>query len=358
MQGLTSGEAAARLERDGPNTLPEPERSVGQVIRRQLDDVLVWLLLGALVLSTVLPFVEHGGWPGLRAFVDAAVIGAILVLNLVLGVVQVFRAERAIAALAKLAAPEVTVRRDGREQRLASAGLVVGDVVLLEAGERVPADARVAASSFLEVDESLLTGESVPVGKRAGGVDVEAPVAERPTMVHAGSLVTRGTAEVEVSAAGARTEAGRIAGLMAAAEAPETPLERQLAGLGKVLGLAALAVCVVVAALGWYRQMPFIELLLVGISLAVSAVPEGLPAIVTVCFAAGMRHMSARQALVRRLDALETLGAVTVIATDKTGTLTANEMTVVEHWGPDGLLARIGASCNHAASSGLGRHAP
>ena len=350
-QGLSTAEATARLTRHGPNVLPESQRSMAALVAGQFRDPMVWILLVALGISLAAAMADDAG----EGFVDSFVIGAILVLNAALGIAQEFQAERAIAALEKLQAPQARVRRDGREQLLPARELVPGDVVVLEAGDRLAADGRVLAAAALTVDESALTGEAMPVEKSPEPVAADAPLAERSCLVHAGTLVTGGGGTVLVTSTGLNTETGRIAAMVARTELPQTPLQRRLAQLGRTLGAVALAMCGAVVLIGWWRAWPLLDIGLVGISLAVSAVPEGLPAVVTVCFALGVRRMAAHRALVRRLDALETLGAVTVICTDKTGTLTQNQMTVVANEAQhERLLARALASCNHAALPDLG----
>lgn len=357
MSGLSTHQVAALRAEHGPNALPEPRRSVWRLVGRQFQDVLVWILLGAMVLSAVVPLFEHAPLTA-ASFLDAYVIGAILVLNAVLGFVQEYRAESAIAALKRMSAHHARVRRDGREQEILAEELVPGDLLLLTAGDRVAADGLLLGQAFLQVDESGLTGESVPVSKGVGPADPAAPLADQLGQVFGGTLVTRGTGTARVTATGPHTETGRIAALVGAAELPATPLQLRLAALGRTLGYAALVVCGVVVAIGVVRGLPPTELLMLGLSLAVSAVPEGLPAVVTVCFALGVRRMAAHDALVRRLDSLETLGCVTVICTDKTGTLTENRMTVVAEWLPEGgdraLLGTALASCNHAVLPELG----
>ncbi|MCK6504607.1 cation-translocating P-type ATPase [Myxococcota bacterium] len=356
--GLTDAQADAVRDRVGPNSLPVRRPSPWRLLLHQFQDVLIYILLVALGISVVTPLVE-GGPLTVARFLDAIVIAAILVLNAALGFVQEYKAEQAIGRLAALAPPLARVRRDGVERALPAAELVPGDVVVVEAGDRVPADGRLIACAFLEADESLLTGESLPVAKDPAPVPAPAPVAERRDMLHAGTLVTRGSAELLVTATGLSTEAGRIAQLVGAAELPETPLQRRLAALGRALGVAAGIACLLVLLVASLRGTPVLEALLVAVSLAVSAVPEGLPAVVTVCFAIGVRRMVRHRVLVRRLDALETLGSVTVICTDKTGTVTRNEMAVVRWWRPDGAddpapLATALASCGRARLPDLG----
>lgn len=357
-EGLTDEEAVALRARHGPNALPDKRRSRWRLLLRQFDDPMVIVLIVALFLSVLAPMLEAGS-VGLEEAFDGVVIGAILVLNALLGFVQESRADDAIRALQRLSAPKARVLRAGRERQVAAVELVPGDVIRVEPGDGVPADARLLWEHELEVDESTLTGESVPVAKDPAPAVADTPAAEQHGMLFAGTMVTRGSAGAVVTATGLHARTGRIAHLMGQAEVPPTPLELRLRGLGRTLGLVALAACVGVAAVGVWRGLPPVEILMIGVSLAVSAIPEGLPAIVTVCFAVGVRRMVAHNAIVRRLDALETLGSVTVICTDKTGTITRNRMTVVEHWladaqGDPAELAVVMASCNTAQLPNLG----
>ncbi len=354
--GLSATEAASRLERDGPNALPRARRSILTTVARQFASPLVYILLGALVVSVAAPYLEHGTLRG-HDLVDAIVILVILLLNAVLGVVQEFRAERAVEALQALSSPQCRVRRDGEVLAVDTANVVRGDRLVLEAGDRVAADARIVLADGLECDESSLTGESVPVSKQVEPVARDAAVAERASMVFGGTLVTAGGAEAVVTATGTAGELGRIATMVASTRASESPLQRQLRQLGRLLGVSALVALGMVVALGLWRGSGALEIVLVGLALAVSAVPEGLPAVVTMTFALGARRMAERGVVVRRLDSLETLGAIDVIATDKTGTLTENRMTVADVVVPDAdrpLLGRIAASCNRARSSSDG----
>ncbi len=352
--GLTAAEAERRRAEVGPNQLPVPRTSILRLVVRQFHDVLVYVLLAALGLSLVTGWLEPGP-PQWSHFVDAIVIAVILFGNASLGVAQEMRAENAIAALQALLAPHARVRREGVEQVVPASELVPGDVVILDTGDRCAADGRLLEANALRVDESSLTGESLPVAKGAEAVAAETPLAERTSLVFAGTLVTHGSGVVVVTRTGLATESGQIAHLVTTTAEDPTPLQRQLARLGRFLGIAALVAVVVVVALGVARSMPWLEVLLVGVALAVSAVPEGLPAVVTVAFALGARAMVEKRALVRRLDALETLGAVSTIATDKTGTLTTNRMTVVAVESDDvEQLAIVVASCNHADLPDIG----
>lgn len=346
MPGLRTDEARRRLAASGPNELAHEEgASLAQLVWGQLDSPLVWLLAGAAGLSAA---VGEG--------IDAAAIGGILGLNAVVGVFQEYRAEAALSALREMTSPRARVLRDGRAQVVAAREVVVGDVLLLEPGDVVAADARVVEAHDLAVDEAVLTGESEPVRKGTDPVSVDAPLAERRDHVWLGTSVARGAASAEVVATGMATQMGRVSHLLATAERAETPLQVRLRGVSRVLMVACLAVVAVVAALGLMRGTPWLEVLLLAVSLAVAAVPEGLPAAVTIALALGVQRMSRRRVLVRRLPAVETLGCATVICTDKTGTLTGGHMRVraVEADDPDRLLYAAAACCD--AELGDGEH--
>ncbi|GGL90637.1 magnesium-transporting ATPase [Deinococcus aerolatus] len=316
--GLDESVAAGRLEREGPNTLPDPEvTSPWRILAGQFTDTLVLLLLAAAAVSLAL---------GERAEVIAILV--IVVLNAGLGFMQEYRAERAVAALRQLAVPVVRVRRGGRTRELPASALVSGDVALLEAGNLVPADGRVIESAGLQLQEAALTGESWPVAKAAGILGSATPLAERLNMVYLGTAVSAGRGVMVVTGTGVRSELGRLAGALAAAVRPPTPLQRRLARLGRSLTFAALALVAVVYALGSLRGENPQTLLLTALALAVAVVPEGLPAMATITLALGARRMLRRRVLIRKLPAVETLGSVTVICSDKTGTLTQNRMTV------------------------------
>jgi Ca2+-transporting ATPase len=318
VRGLAEAEAARRLADAGPNALPEQAPpGLATLLARQFRDPLVALLLVAAVVSALL-----GEW------VDTGVIAAIVALNAVLGAVQEGRAEQAARAVRKLLSPRAEVVRDGAARDLDATALVAGDVVLLNAGDRVPADGRLLEAVRLELDESSMTGESVPVAKRA---EPPAPAAailsERPTAVLCGTTVTRGRGRVLLTATGTATELARIAAA-AGGPSPATPLQRRLDLLARQLLLAGGAICLGLAGLSWLHGESLGDGLRVGIALAVAAVPEGLAAVVTITLALGMRRLAERGAIVRRLRAVETLGSTTVICADKTGTLTENRLTV------------------------------
>ncbi|MEV0632516.1 cation-translocating P-type ATPase [Nonomuraea wenchangensis] len=309
--GLSSREAGERLRSDGPNLLPaRPPVALWRRVAGQLRDPLIIVLLVAATLTAV-----TGDWA------DMAVIMLVIVVNTSVGVVQEVRADRAITALTELTAPVARVVRDGAQRQIPAADVVTGDVLVLAEGDIVPADARVEEAAALLVDESALTGESVPVDKDPG------------EKVSAGTVVARGRGLAEVTATGSASAAGRIAALMEKGSGL-TPLQRRLMGVGRLLAGVTVFLCVVVGALGLVRGQPVELMVVTAISLVVAAVPESLPAVVTLSLALGARRMAARQALVRRLHAVETLGSVTVLATDKTGTLTEGRMVVRHLWTP------------------------
>lgn len=317
--GLTSAEAARRLAEQGPNELAAGERVTAlSLLAEQFKNVLVLVLLIAIVLSA---FLGHG--------VEAAAIGVIVVFAVVLGFVQEYRAEHALEALRRMTAPEATVVRDGEEAKVPARDLVPGDVLVLHAGDKVAADARVLEAVNLQADEAPLTGESVPIPKRAAALpDEDLPVGDRVDMVHGGTAVTYGRGRAVVVATGSHSEFGRIAQLLASVEVARTPLQVNLDKVGRILARAAVVIVVLIVALGLVRGQPFVEMLVFGIALAVAVVPEALPAVITISLAIGVQRLVKRNALVRRLAAAETLGSTSVICSDKTGTLTKDQMTV------------------------------
>jgi len=319
--GLDPEEARRRLSRTGPNKLDEAEgTSLTALFLSQFKDFVVLVLIAAAGVSFLL-----------GEEVDAAAILAIVLLNALLGCVQEYRAGRSLAVLKEMAAPSATVRRGGEVRRVAAEELVPGDVVLVKAGDRVPADARLLQATSLEVDESPLTGESLPASKEAlWRGDPDTPLAERRNMLFMGTTVSRGRGEAVVVATGMATEIGDVAAMIEGSGEELTPLQRRLAQLGRWLVLVCLSIVAAVFVAGVARGASVYEMFLTGTSLAVAAIPEGLPAVVTVALALGVQRMIRRQAIVRRLPAVETLGCATVICTDKTGTLTRNEMTVVK----------------------------
>jgi Ca2+-transporting ATPase len=315
--GLTPEEAAARLERYGPNSLVRVgSRRTFKILISQFTDFLILVLVGACVVSALL-----------GEFVDAGAILAIVMLNGFLGFIQEYRAEKSLQALREMAAPKTAVVRGGREELVDTREVVPGDLVRLRAGDRVPADLRLVEEYNLEIDEAALTGESLAVEKNAGAVLAEdVSLADRCNMAYTGTVVTYGRGDGLVAATGMNTELGRIAAMVQEVEEEDTPLQRRLARLGKFLVWAVLALCGVVFAAGLLRGLPVQDMFLTAVSLAVAAIPEGLPAVVTIALALGVQRMVKRHALVRRLSSVETLGSTSVICTDKTGTLTENKM--------------------------------
>lgn len=332
VRGLEAADVARRLAEHGPNALPEPPpKPAWRTFARQFKSPLIYILFVAAVLAVALG--HHG---------DAGVILAVVLVNALIGSFQEGRAERSMAALRRLSTLRVRVLRDGAEQAVEARELVPGDVMLLAAGDAVAADARLLDEAQLQVAEAALTGESVPVAKSVAPVPEATGLADRHDMVYSGTHVTAGRARALVVATGVHTEVGRIAGLTERAEEPRTPLEQRLEQFGRALAAAALGLFVLVVLLGLWRALPLAEVLMVAISQMVSMVPEGLPVAMTIALAVGMQRMAARGAIIRRLAAVETLGSTTVICSDKTGTLTRNEMTAVALWLPGARELAVG----------------
>jgi magnesium-transporting ATPase (P-type) len=318
-QGLAAAEVQARQQQHGPNRLPEGRRAgPWRRFLLQFHNVLIYVLLGAAVVTALL-----GHW------IDTGVILAVVIVNALIGFLQEGKAEKAMDAIRSMLSLDAAVTRDGQRSVVPAEQLVPGDVVHLQSGDKVPADVRLVESRSLRIDESALTGESVPVEKNVHPAPADAVLGDRKSMGYSGTLVTYGQGTAVVVATGSRTELGRINELMAAAPTLATPLLRQVARFGHVLTLAILALAVVVGAFGLLvRDYTFSDIFLAVVGLAVAAIPEGLPAIMTITLAIGVQAMARRRAIIRRLPAVETLGSVTVICSDKTGTLTRNEMTV------------------------------
>ncbi len=323
--GLPQSEAERRLRTFGPNELEEERPTPAWVlVLRQLRGPLIAILIAATLVSVLL-----------GEYVDAVVIAAALALNTVIGFTQERQAERAVRALRRLASPTARVLRDGRDIVIPSREVVPGDIVLLESGVRVPADLRLLAATALAIDESLLTGESVPVRKSVEPVSSNAPLADRTCMAYAGTIVTAGRGRGVVVATGRSTEVGAIAEAVREAERGESPLQQRLGAFSRVIVAVVVVGGAVTFALGLARGESPSHMFTTAVGLAVAVVPEGLPVVFTIALALGVRRMARRNAIIRRLPAVETLGSTTVIATDKTGTLTENRMTVVATWNPD-----------------------
>lgn len=320
-EGLSDAEAANRLKQNGKNELrSRPLRTLGQMLRAQILDPMVLILIGAAVLSAVL-----------QEWTEAAVIGLIVVLNAVIGIVQEKKAQSSLEALRQMSAPTARVLRQGEESVVPATELVVGDIVQLRDGDMVPADLRLIDSANLKIQEASLTGESVPVEKDADQCPAEScALADRCNMAYSSSIVTYGRAEGVVVATGMQTQVGNVASMLDSQDDTDTPLKRKLNAVGKVLTAVGVVICVLIFAIGALYGRPMVPQLLVAISLAISIIPEGLPATATIVMALGVRRMARQNALIRKLPAVETLGSATVICSDKTGTLTLNKMTVKE----------------------------
>ena len=316
--GLGADEVARRRERFGPNRV-SAQRRTGDFRRflAQFNQPLVYILLAAVGITAFLG--EH---------VDSAVIFAVVLANAIIGFIQESKAEKAIDALARMVTTQASVRRNGQRRRVPSEDLVPGDIVLIQSGDRVPADLRLVHVQSLQIDESALTGESMPVHKNARSIAADTILADRKNLAHAGTMVTGGQAEGIVRATGDRTETGRIATLISEATDISTPLTRKIAEFSKLLLWAILALAAATFGIGWWRGEPAVEMFMAAVALAVGAIPEGLPAAMTITLAIGVARMAKRRAIIRKLPAVETLGSTTVICSDKTGTLTENQMTV------------------------------
>jgi Ca2+-transporting ATPase len=360
-EGLTQAQVRQYQERFGPNELREaPGRGFWRMLLDQFNQFLVLILIAAAVVSALIGWSEYTRTGDTTEFIDAGAIMAIVILNAILGVLQEGRAEEALAALKKMASPNARVLRDGHLTTIPSRDLVPGDVVILETGNYVPADVRLIESVNLRIEEASLTGESVPVGKDAQDVlEEDASLGDRWNMAFMSTVVTYGRGRGLVVDTGMTTEIGKIAEMIQSYEEEPTPLQVKLEQLGRTLGFATLVICGLVGVIGIVRDTQLgilfgqglgayfgleetvpklVEMFMVAVSLAIAAVPEGLPAVVTISLALGMQEMVRRHALIRKLPAVETLGSATAICSDKTGTLTQNEMTAVQMYVDRSLL--------------------
>ena len=326
--GLTSEEVVRRKKQFGENKLKEKKKkSLFARFMAQFKDVMIIILLIAALVSFIIACVEQNP----KEFVEPALIIIIVILNALMGVIQESKAEKALEALNNMSAPHARVIRDGEERIIDASDIVPGDIILLEAGDFVPADARLIRSVSLKSEEAALTGESVPSEKDANAeVKKNAAIGDRHNMVFSGCSITYGTATAVVTATGMNTEMGKIANLLSGETESDTPLQQKLAKLGKYLGIVALIACAIIFVVGLIDNLDPINTFMIAVSLAVSAIPEGLPAIVTIVLSIGVQRMVKRNAIIRRLPAVETLGSASIICSDKTGTLTMNRMTLVE----------------------------
>ncbi|MGM9537485.1 MAG: calcium-translocating P-type ATPase, PMCA-type [Candidatus Onthomonas sp.] len=343
-RGLSPGEVKLRLEEQGPNELNRtPKTPLLQRLWEQLRDPMILVLLAAAAVSYLASRGED--------WLDTVIILLIVLVNAVISLIQESNAERALEALQAMAAPQARVIRAGNHHKIDAAGLVPGDVIQLEAGDYVPADARLIQAAGLRVDESAITGESVPVEKRAEVIlDKDTPLGDRANLLIGSTVVTGGRATALVVATGMDTEVGRIASLLMNQDRGETPLQKKMGEISKTLSFVCLSACAVMFGVGLLQGKEMLSMFLIAVSLAVAAIPEGLPAIVTIVLAMGVQQMAGRNAIVKKLPAVETLGCASVICSDKTGTLTKNQMTVTQVWTASGrgekLALSIGALCS------------
>ncbi|MCI8551667.1 MAG: calcium-translocating P-type ATPase, PMCA-type [Lawsonibacter sp.] len=345
-QGLTEREAAHRLEKYGPNQLAQPDPpSLFLRVLGQLKDPMILVLLAAAAISLA----ASGG----EDWLDGAIILVIVMVNGVISITQEDHAQQALEELQRMSSPQASVLREGRQKRVAAAALTPGDVIILEAGDQVPADARILECSRLQADESAMTGESVPVEKQAvDALPADTPLGDRVNMLISGTLVTAGRGSALVVATGMDTQMGQIAGLLLENQEGDTPLQRRMAEISRSLSFLCLSVCAIMFGVGLFQGKGMLDMFLTAVSLAVAAIPEGLPAIVTIVLALGVQRLAGRNAIVKKLPAVETLGCAGVICSDKTGTLTQNRMTVQQVWLTPGARRRdamlAGALCSDA----------
>ena len=347
-KGLTQREAAARQEKYGPNKLNEAAKATAlQRFFKQLKDPMLIILLAAAAVSAATDFIAG------ESFTESIIILVVVLLNAILGVIQESKAEAAIEALQTMTAAKCKVLRDEKTEVLESSNLVPGDVVILEAGDAVPADGRLIECASLKIEEAALTGESTPENKTVDTIAKDVTLGDRENMCYMGSTVVYGRGKAIITSTGMNTEMGKIAGVLSKTEQEETPLQKKLSQLGKMLSKAVLGICIFIFIFdlivsGEFTIQSVLKNFMVAVSLAVAAIPEGLATVVTVVLSIGVTNMSKRNAVVRRLTAVETLGCTQVICSDKTGTLTQNKMTVVEHTGDTKVLAEAMTLCNDA----------
>ena len=359
--GLMAVEAEERLAKYGKNKLKEAEKdSLFKKFINSLADPMIIMLLVAAAIQGAVTVLEAGGKPTIKDFADVLVILVVVIINTIMSLVQESKAEAAMEALMQMTAATSRVLRDGQAVTVKSEDLTIGDVVLLEAGDAVPADCRILESHSMKVEEAALTGESVPVTKI---VDVlmcrdsqDVALGDRKNMVYSGSTIVYGRGKAVITAVGMDTEMGKIADALTQAEKEQTPLQKKMAELSQFLTKLVIGICVIVFAVGLIESLVFsgepfswkllgdssLKTFIAAIALAVAAIPEGLPAVVTIILSIGVTAMSKRQALIRKLTAVETLGCTQIICSDKTGTLTQNKMTVVDHYGDDETLLATG----------------
>ena len=327
--GITNEEAENRIKKYGKNELKDKKKeSIFIKFLKQFNDFMIIILIVASVVSAVVTKMEGTG-----DYIDSIIIIFIVVLNAIMGVVQEAKAERTLDALKNMSAPLAKVKRDGKIVQIPAIEVVPGDILYLEAGNYVPADGRLILASELKVEESSLTGETLPVLKNSQAVLPESQaIGDIVNMVFASTIVVNGHGEVLVTETGMNTKVGQIAGMILDNEAPQTPIQKKLAGVGKALGIGCLAICFIIFIIGIFKKIEPVEMFMTSVGLAVAAIPEGLPAIVTIVLSIGVTKMARKNSIIRKLPAVETLGSTNVICSDKTGTLTQNKMQVVEEF--------------------------
>ena len=327
MQGLSDDEASRREEKFGKNVLREKNKeSLFVKFIKQFNDFMIIILIIASVVSAVLAYLEGSG-----DYIDSIIIIAIVIFNAIMGLVQEAKAEKSLEALMKMSAPSSKVKRNGKIEEIAAEDVVPGDIVILEAGNYVPADCRIINCSDLKIEESSLTGETVPVTKNAKDILKEGTaIGDMVNMAFASSIVVNGHGEAIVTETGMNTTVGKIANMIIENEAPETPIQKKLGEVGKILGTGCLVICAIIFVIGVFKKIPVTEMFMTSVGLAVAAIPEGLPAIVTIMLSIGVTKMAKKNSIIRKLPAVETLGSSSVICSDKTGTLTQNKMTVTK----------------------------
>lgn len=325
--GLPDDEAQKRFERYGPNNLKEKKKeSIFVKFIKQFNDFMIITLIIAAIISAVVSKLN-----GEADYIDSIIIVAIVIFNAIMGLVQEQKAEKSLEALKKMTAPNAKVRRNGRVQEIDATLVVPGDIVILEAGNYVPADCRLINSYNLKIEESALTGETIPSLKDSSKILKEnTAMGDLCNMVFATTIVVNGHGEAIVVETGMNTRVGKIAGMIIEDESPETPIQKKLAEVGKILAIACIIICVLIFVIGIFKKIPIIEMFMTSVGLAVAAIPEGLPAIVTIMLSIGVTKMAKKNSIIRKLPAVETLGSSSVICSDKTGTLTQNKMTVTE----------------------------
>lgn len=333
--GISEDEAQKRLEQYGPNNLKEKKKEILFIkFIKEFNDFMIITLIIAAIISAVVSKLN-----GEADYIDSIIIIAIVIFNAVMGLIQEEKAEKSLEALKKMSAPNAKVKRNGKIQEIDSTKVVPGDIVILEAGNYVPADCRLIDSYNLKIEESALTGETVPTQKDAEKLLREnVAMGDLCNMAFATTIVVNGHAEAVVVETGMNTKVGKIAGMIIEDESPETPIQKKLAEVGKTLAIVCIVICILIFVIGIFKKIPMVEMFMTSVGLAVAAIPEGLPAIVTIMLSIGVTKMAKKNSIIRKLPAVETLGSSGVICSDKTGTLTQNKMTVTEVRNSFGIL--------------------